>query len=284
MQFEIVKTIWNASPSACFRLVENIHIHLDCSFLVIRDVTPLLLEEMVGCLAWQMSLGATCVNCLFVENRWFSKIRSDRKKTKFKNPQVIPDNYLGKFEKPKICKMQTFWLSSEITFTKTWLFGHNLSRLPRWFQDGQWCGLDFIDADQRLLEAPPGVMESREDESSKQYRRESIWISYMFICIWLENHIYIPTYVYMVYGVWTCSLKHAQQIHQNTMFTFKNHLLAYHLLYFGKKRRHGESINRLQALRPYLDKIAALEDGCHGICFQKKTGGLKEVIKCKKLP
>lgn len=91
MQFEIVKTIWNASPSTCFRLVENIHIHLDCCNCVIRDVTPLLLEETVGCLAWQIVRAdvAWCDVCelIFLLRIDESKIKSDRKKTKFKNPK-----------------------------------------------------------------------------------------------------------------------------------------------------------------------------------------------------
>ena len=49
-----------------------------------------------------MSLGVRRLSIVFfVETIDESKIKSDRKKTKFKNSQVIPDNYLGKFEKPK---------------------------------------------------------------------------------------------------------------------------------------------------------------------------------------
>lgn len=51
MQFEIVKTIWNTSPSTCFRLVENIHIHLDCSF---RDTGC---DTFVGRNGWMFSVG-----------------------------------------------------------------------------------------------------------------------------------------------------------------------------------------------------------------------------------
>ena len=38
-----------------------------------------------------------------------------------------------------------------------------------------------------------------------------------------------------------------------------------------------ENLSTAQALRPYLDKIAALEDGCHGF-GQKETRGKRGVI------
>ena len=66
-------------------------------------------------------------------------------------------------------------------------------------------------------------------------------------------------------------LKHAQQIHQNTMFTKQNQ--HFWPISWGNKGTFVENESTAQALRPYLDKIAALEDGCHGFGRKKTENG-----------
>ena len=64
----------------------------------------------------------------------------------------------------------------------------------------------------------------------RQYRRESIWISYIFILktIYTYLHMYIWSMEYE-----HVPLKHAQQIHQNTMFSIK--IIFWPITYFGNK-------------------------------------------------
>ena len=73
--------------------------------------------------------------------------------------------------------------------------------------------------------------------------------------IWVDNHLCI------LYGLWTIKTCFFQIFRQEIpMFTFK--IIFWPITNFGD-----------QALRPYLDKIAALEDGCHGMFVSKKNGG-----------
>lgn len=137
-------TVWNASPSTCLRLV--IYSHSPRLLFGDTGSDTFLLEEMVGCLVGHQCKMGNFLGSLYLRHpeyfirfcwvyiSWWFFLIDDLKirATIFWSKSFL---YLISLKSLNVCKMLTFWLSSEITSQKRgflaiiWADSHSDSRM-----------------------------------------------------------------------------------------------------------------------------------------------------------